>query len=139
MAGGAGLSCLTLDMSAPGVQVRPLRQMSGGYHFNEVFLSDVFVPAKGLIGEPGGGSDPAHDAQQRTSRDRRGNQRTIRGATDRAGPRLGVARDPVVRQAVAAAVMRERILDLVVSRVASGAEIPAGGPVSKLLYSEHAR
>jgi alkylation response protein AidB-like acyl-CoA dehydrogenase len=54
-AGSAGLSCLALDMSASGVQVRPLRQMSGGYHFNEVFLTDVFVPTEALIGDLGGG------------------------------------------------------------------------------------
>ena len=54
-AGRTGLSCLALDMSDPGVEVRPLRQMSGGYHFNEVFLDDVFVPEEELIGRLGDG------------------------------------------------------------------------------------
>src|SRR5207244_6006695 len=53
--GRAGLSCFALDMHDPGVTVRPLRQMSGAYHFNEVFLDDVFVPENGLIGGLGDG------------------------------------------------------------------------------------
>ncbi|MBL7512965.1 acyl-CoA dehydrogenase family protein [Frankia nepalensis] len=53
--GRAGLSCFALDMEQPGVDVRPLRQMNGAYHFNEVFLDDVLVPAGGLIGRLGDG------------------------------------------------------------------------------------
>ena len=44
-----------------------------------------------------------------------------------------------MRQTVAQAVVRERVLDLTVARLGAGAPIPAGGPVTKLLYSEHAR
>ncbi|MFD6064424.1 acyl-CoA dehydrogenase family protein [Rhodococcus wratislaviensis] len=51
----AGLSMLLVDMKAPGVEVRPIRQMTGGASFTEVFLTDVHVPADMLIGEPGGG------------------------------------------------------------------------------------
>jgi acyl-CoA dehydrogenase len=46
-----GLSCLVIEMQAPGVDVRPLRQMTGGVEFNEVFLSDVRVPFDHLVGE----------------------------------------------------------------------------------------
>ncbi len=42
--GRGGLSCFALEMDQPGVAVRPLRQISGAYHFNEVFLDDAFVP-----------------------------------------------------------------------------------------------
>jgi alkylation response protein AidB-like acyl-CoA dehydrogenase len=42
-------------MKQPGVEVRPLRQITGESHFNEVFLSDAIVPAENLLGEPGGG------------------------------------------------------------------------------------
>jgi alkylation response protein AidB-like acyl-CoA dehydrogenase len=138
--GGAGLSCLVLDMSAPGVQVRPLRQMSGGYHFKEVFLTDVFVPAEGLIGELGGGLAILRTMLS-SERAAIGGGTSARSAAHLIAlvRQLGTAHDPVVRQSVAAAVIRERILDLVVSRVAAGADVPTGGPVSKLLYSEHAR
>jgi alkylation response protein AidB-like acyl-CoA dehydrogenase len=47
----AGLTQFVLDMHAPGVEVRPLRQMSGGAEFNEVFLSDVRVPDSERLGE----------------------------------------------------------------------------------------
>ena len=46
---------LLMDMRAPGVEVRPIRQMTGGASFTEVFLTDVHVPAARLVGEPGGG------------------------------------------------------------------------------------
>ena len=51
--GMAGLSCFLMSMRQPGVEVRPFRQMSGAYHFNEVFLQDVFVPEESLIGQLG--------------------------------------------------------------------------------------
>jgi len=51
----AGIGFFLVDMKAPGVEVRPLVEMTGGNHFNEVFLSDVRVPAENLVGAPGAG------------------------------------------------------------------------------------
>ena len=50
-----GLSYFLVDMHAPGVTVRPLKQPSGDSHFNEVFLDGVMVPDDQLLGEPGQG------------------------------------------------------------------------------------
>ncbi|MDG2114700.1 MAG: acyl-CoA dehydrogenase family protein, partial [Actinomycetota bacterium] len=50
-----GLSMLLVDMHASGVSVRPLRQINGNAHFNEVFFEDVFVPGDALLGPRGGG------------------------------------------------------------------------------------
>lgn len=50
-----GLSEFIFDMSAPGVEVSPILDMAGEHHFNEVTLTDVFIPAHRLIGEPGNG------------------------------------------------------------------------------------
>ena len=51
----AGLSYFVLDMHAPGVEVRPLRQLTGEAEFNEVFLTDVAVPDTSRLGEVGDG------------------------------------------------------------------------------------
>ncbi|HUP87448.1 MAG TPA: acyl-CoA dehydrogenase family protein [Acidimicrobiales bacterium] len=45
-----GISFFLVDMHAPGVEVRPLRQMTGGSEFDEVFLDDVRVPTTDLLG-----------------------------------------------------------------------------------------
>lgn len=46
----AGISAFVVDMRAPGVEIRPLVQITGESEFNEVFFSDVFVPDDCLIG-----------------------------------------------------------------------------------------
>lgn len=51
----AGLTMFLLDMAAPGVTVRPIRQMTGGSAFNEVFLDGVRVPDTDRIGAVGEG------------------------------------------------------------------------------------
>jgi alkylation response protein AidB-like acyl-CoA dehydrogenase len=51
----AGISFLLIDMHLPGITVRPLRQMTGGSEFDEVFLDDVRVPADALLGPLHGG------------------------------------------------------------------------------------
>jgi alkylation response protein AidB-like acyl-CoA dehydrogenase len=50
-----GLTYFLLDMRTPGVEVRPLRQLTGEAEFNEVYLTDVRVPASAVLGEVGQG------------------------------------------------------------------------------------
>ncbi len=50
-----GMTYFTLDMHAPGVEVRPLRQITGEAEFNEVFLTDVRIPDTDRLGEIGEG------------------------------------------------------------------------------------
>jgi alkylation response protein AidB-like acyl-CoA dehydrogenase len=51
----AGLSQLLVDMKSPGLTVKPIANLTGESHFNEVFLDDVFVPEAMLIGAEGDG------------------------------------------------------------------------------------
>ncbi|MCC6388262.1 MAG: acyl-CoA dehydrogenase family protein [Dehalococcoidia bacterium] len=46
-----GITYFLLDMKLPGITVRPLKQMNGQQHFNEVFFEDVRVPATAVVGE----------------------------------------------------------------------------------------
>ena len=40
-----------IDLKSPGVEIRPINQIDGGNHFNEVFFTDVRIPADNLLGE----------------------------------------------------------------------------------------
>jgi alkylation response protein AidB-like acyl-CoA dehydrogenase len=51
----AGLTAFVVDMQAPGVEVRPLRQMTGEAEFNEVYFTDVRIPHSEMLGGPGDG------------------------------------------------------------------------------------
>jgi alkylation response protein AidB-like acyl-CoA dehydrogenase len=51
----AGISMFIVDLKAPGVEIRPIHQIDGGSHFNEVFFTDVRVPADNLLGEMNNG------------------------------------------------------------------------------------
>jgi len=137
--GRRGISCFALSMHQPGVEVRPLRQMSGGFHFNEVFLDGAFVPHAGLIGELGGGWTVLR-TMLASERAAIGGGTSARSASQLVAlaRALGRSGDATTRQLVASAVARERLLDLVEARAASS-PVPAAGSVAKLLYSEHAR
>ena len=47
----AGISMFIVEMNAPGVEIRAINQIDGGQHFNEIFFTDVRLPATALIGE----------------------------------------------------------------------------------------
>jgi alkylation response protein AidB-like acyl-CoA dehydrogenase len=51
----AGISYLLVPMDRPGIEVRPLREMTGGFEFNEVFFTDVRIPAENIVGQRGQG------------------------------------------------------------------------------------
>ena len=51
----AGLTAFVVDMQAPGVEVRPLRQMTGEAEFNEVYFTDVRIADSEMLGKPGDG------------------------------------------------------------------------------------
>ena len=50
-----GLTYFFLDMKSPGIEVRPIRQITGGANFNEVYFTDVKIPDSQRLGEVGDG------------------------------------------------------------------------------------
>lgn len=50
-----GISFVLIDMTTPGIEVRPIRTIDGQHHLNEVFFTDVKVPIENLVGEEGQG------------------------------------------------------------------------------------
>jgi alkylation response protein AidB-like acyl-CoA dehydrogenase len=136
-----GLSAFILDMQSPGVDVRPLREMAGGRTFNEVFLTDVEVPARNLVGPAGEGWTVALTtmAQERLTAG------LVGLAAMPTAPLIELARtaqhngapavdDPVLRSRLIDVLMRHRVLELTSLRTLSAiARSGAPGPESSTL------
>jgi alkylation response protein AidB-like acyl-CoA dehydrogenase len=72
-----GISCLMVDMKTPGIDIRPLRELTGQEMFNEVFFDDVFVPEDCLVGQE-------HDGW-RAARTTLANERVYMGGSNTIG------------------------------------------------------
>ena len=104
-----GITFLLVDMSTPGVEVRPLVQINRSAHFNEVFLSDVRVPVTNVIGEINQGWIPARTVLSNESAFIAGNRiPTCTKLIELAGDK-GCLQDPVLRQQIADYYCREMI------------------------------
>ena len=112
-----GLTYFLVAMDSPGIDIRPLREMTGRQMFNQVFLDQVFVPDDCVVGAPGDG--------WRAARTTLASERVAIGANSSVGEaveqllelatRTGAAADPVVRQRIGALVadgMAVSLLDL---------------------------
>ena len=116
-----GLTMFIVDMEAPGVTVRPLRQMNGSSGFNEVFFDDLIVPADAVLG--------GVDDGWRTSLVTLMNERVAIGAGRPTGEiptaaalaelatRRGLAYDGDVADSIADVYVRERVLGLLSNRI----------------------
>ena len=60
-----GISAFVVDMRTPGIEVRPLRELTGSADFNEVFFHDVRIPGENLLGAPGQGWEVARTSLAR--------------------------------------------------------------------------
>ena len=143
----AGSRSCSLDLRTPGVEVRPLRQITGAAHFNEVFLTDVRVPVENVVGEIDGGWAPARAVLAHEAAVIGGGNAAAAGcaALVELGARARSRNDdPVVRQRLAAAYTREQILRLHEGARAGVGARPASRPgidgsVMKVLWSEARR
>ena len=126
-----GLSMFILDMSSPGITVRPLRQMTGQAHFNEVFFDDVRIPADRILAEPGDGWRCAITVlmNERVGAARSSAEKTSRLAPISTHLKLarsrGLLSDPLVRQDLMDLVVRYWAADLLGLRQRQS--IAAGG------------
>jgi alkylation response protein AidB-like acyl-CoA dehydrogenase len=136
----AGLTSFMVPMDAPGVEVRPIRQMSGGASFNEVFLSDVRIPDALRLGAEGAGWSVALETLG-FERAQSGSRRGIGGSWEQLlalARTMGRGADPVVRQRLAATYTHERLRELTrrradATRIAGRPPGPEGS-VGKLLW-----
>jgi len=95
-----GITYLLVDMASPGIDIRPLKQITGRSDFNEVFLDDVRVPLDNVVGEIDKGWGPILTT---LANEREGIATGARaGITDiiALARRCGVADDPVLRQQI---------------------------------------
>jgi len=109
-----GISYFLVDMATPGIEIRPLRQMTGESHFSEVFLTDVEIPVDGVLGGPDqlGQGWPAaiHTLANERAMIGGGSHMTDLDALIELAGERGLRSDPVVRQELAAAHARTQIL-----------------------------
>jgi len=106
-----GITYFLVDMHSPGIEVRPLKQMTGASHFSEVFFTDVRIPHDRILGEVNGGWGVAMTTLA--------NERTMMGGGS-SGPvaadlldlarQLSVSDDAVLRQGLAASYSRAEIM-----------------------------
>ena len=138
-----GISYLVIDMHAPGVEVRPLVQLTGEAEFNEVFFTDVFVPDEQLIG-------PEHDgwrvANSTLSHERGTSPRQLVIHIQlleellKLAEETGAFDEHRLRQRLAQAYVEVRLFQLhnlrSITRLAKGREPGPEGSALKLYWSE---
>jgi len=135
-----GITMFLIDFKAPGVEIRPLRQMNGGSGFNEVFFTDVRVPDANRIGDVDDGWRCAvamlmNERVAIGSGGGGGRSLGVKPLVDLAR-RRGVLTDPVVRQRIADVYIRTQIMDYIGQRtraaVRAGKAPGPEGSIAKL-------
>jgi alkylation response protein AidB-like acyl-CoA dehydrogenase len=139
----AGISCLLVDMTLPGIEVRPLVTITGEREFSEIFLTDVLVPRDALLG-------PLNEGWRVAMTTLAYERGTVANLHLRLRQKIGdllevakqgaAARDPVVRQKLARVYLEGELLKLLSQRAISGAlhgrEMGPESSIAKLVWSE---
>jgi alkylation response protein AidB-like acyl-CoA dehydrogenase len=139
-----GISYLLIDLSSPGVTVRPLRDMTGGSSFCEIFLDDVRVPVENLVG--------AENEGWKIARTSLGHERSTAGVAQGMRYRrivdelhalaaeLGRSSDARVRQQLAAIEIDVRLIILnntrTLSTVLAGSDPGPVSSIGRLMFTE---
>ena len=143
-----GITAFALDMRAPGITVRPLREITGTTDFNEVFLDGVVIPADDVIGEVDDGWRVAMSSlrHERSGVAARGvellamlDDLIALAARRGIGGRPAIA-DSATRQRIGELATRVHanaaIVNMATSRAASGVENPTDALLGKIFFSE---
>ncbi len=142
----AGVSTFAIDMRATGVEVRPLREITGEALFNEVFFDDVFVPDDDVVGEVNQGwtvaratlgNERVSIGGNKSNRDVIGNEELVAVAATYAAGDRAVAAD--VGETIAESHAMSALNLRQVMRAVIGAGPGPEGAVTKLLSAEHAQ
>ncbi|MEY2568308.1 MAG: hypothetical protein QOE35_2837 [Actinomycetota bacterium] len=144
-----GMTYFIVDMHAPGVEVRPLKQMTGDAEFNEVFFTDVRIPDAHRVGDVGQGWSVATETLM--------NERVALSGAGSAGgdnvgggpvdaliaeaKRVGAWNEPVLRDRLVQAAIDGRVIKMTNLRAAAGRKggKRAGpeGSITKLFQAEY--
>jgi alkylation response protein AidB-like acyl-CoA dehydrogenase len=138
-----GISCLLVDMTLPGIEVRPLVTLTGQHEFNEIFFDGVRVPCSALLGPLNEGW---RVAMTTLTHERAGVAALHLSLRKKIGRLLAVARDrgadrdPVLRRRLARLYLEGEYLKLLADRAVSAAahDRPPGPEVSltKLVWAD---
>ena len=141
-----GMTAFMLPLDHPGVEVRPIRQMSGGTSFNEVFISDARISDDLRIGSEGDGWKVALTTlgyeRDRSSGDSSG---ATGGSWEQllgTAQQLGVSGDPVIREALTRMYVHRRVERMLNRRAADLARRGRPGPegsLGKIFWTEGMR
>ncbi len=139
-----GVTFLLVEMASPGIETRPLVQMNGAAHFNEVFFTDVRIPVANVVGEIDGGWGPARTVLLNESAfigDRKGT--TVMAPLSELARRHDRLGDPLVRQWLADAWAREQMQrwmgETIQNAVRRGEPPPIDPGIMKLFAAESKR
>ena len=141
-----GISYFVCPMDAPGIEIRPIAEMTGGHTFNEVFFTDVRIPAENLVGDLNDG--------WRLAKVTLGNERvslSTGGVLWGNGPTAlemleavrdnGPVTDPIMRQRLASIYIEHMLLDLIRLRTLSarlrGEQPGPEASIRKIMADEH--
>jgi alkylation response protein AidB-like acyl-CoA dehydrogenase len=136
-----GITYFLVDMRSPGIDIRPLRQITGSAHFNEVFLTDVRVPDANRVSEAGNG--------WRVTMTTLTSERTLIGGnqSDKAAELIDLARDmgkssdPLIRQELSQVYITQQLIKYLgwrtLSDISQGRQSGPFSSLAKLALSEH--
>jgi alkylation response protein AidB-like acyl-CoA dehydrogenase len=143
--GHAGLSFLLCPLDQPGIEIRPIRQLTGDSDFNEVFFTGARTAAANVVGAPGEGWPVAmtllgHERGEEAAT----NPILFRAELDRLlalAAERGRDRDPLIRQRLAWCYARVEIMRYlgyrILTQLHSGTELGAAASITKLYWSEY--